>query len=123
MDAGVIGKEIDRAIHEAAMRGESFRVIPLVLAQHGGTDSNVPTPLQTLVWKTVDDVEIVPTILRALPSAVQGLIRYVPPKKIETANDAFQPRCLPPLRSGKHVTGRERWIDEPLRPDPAPRGW
>ncbi len=78
--AGVIAKEIDCAIHEAAMRGDSFRVIPLVLAQHGGSDSNVPSPLQTQVWKTVDDVEIVPAILRALPNAVQALIRYAPPK-------------------------------------------
>lgn len=80
VDAGVIRKEIDRAVHEAAMRGDSFRVIPLVLAQHGGTDAKVPAPLQTLVWKTVDDVEIVPTILRALPNTVQSLIRYTPPK-------------------------------------------
>jgi TIR domain len=80
VDAGVIRKEIDRAIHEAAMRSDSFRIIPLVLAQHGGSDDHVPVPLQTLVWKTVDDVEIVPTILRALPGAVQGLIRYAPPK-------------------------------------------
>jgi len=80
VDAGVIRKEIDRAIHEATMRGESFRVIPLVLAQHGGTDSNVPVPLRTQVWKTIDDVEIVPTILRSLPTAVQCLIRYAPPK-------------------------------------------
>ena len=80
VDAGVISKEIDRAIHEATMRSGSFCIIPLVLAQHGGSDDRVPVPLQTQAWKTVDDVEIVPTILRALPSAVQGLIRYAPPK-------------------------------------------
>ncbi|WP_196806542.1 toll/interleukin-1 receptor domain-containing protein [Methylobacter luteus] len=80
VDAGVIRKEIDRAIHEAAMRSDSFRVIPLVLAQHGGSDAHVPAPLQTLVWKTIDDVEIVPTILRALPATGQGLIQYAPPK-------------------------------------------
>lgn len=80
VDAGVIKKEVDRAVHEAAMRSDSFRIIPLVLAQHGGSDEHVPGPLQTLVWKTVDDVEIVPTILRALPVSVQGLIRYAPPK-------------------------------------------
>lgn len=80
VDAGVIRNEIDRAIHEAAMRKDSFRIIPLVLAQHGGSDAHVPGPLQTLVWKTVDDAEIVPSILRALPASVQGLIRYEPPK-------------------------------------------
>lgn len=80
VDAGVIRKEIDRAIHESAMRSESFRIIPLVLAQHRGNDAGVPVPLQTLVWKTVDDIEIIPTILRALPTSVQQQIRYVPPK-------------------------------------------
>jgi hypothetical protein len=80
VDAGVIGKEIDRAIHEAALRKDSFRIIPLVLAQHGGSDAHVPGPLQTLVWKTVDDVEIVPGILRALPDVLRSLVRYVPPK-------------------------------------------
>lgn len=80
VDAGVIKKEIDRAIHEEAMRSDSFRIIPLVLTQHGGSDGHVPVPFQTLVWKTVDDVEIVPTILRALPAAIQGLIQYTPPK-------------------------------------------
>jgi len=81
VDAGVISKEIDRANHEATMRGDSFRIIPLVLAQHGGNDDRVPASIKTLVWKTVDDVDIVPTILRGLPAAVQGLIRYAPPKK------------------------------------------
>ena len=80
VDTGVIRKEIDRAVYEATMRKESFRVIPLVLAQHGGRDENVPGPLKALVWKTVDDVEIVPTILRALPPFVQGLVQYEPPK-------------------------------------------
>ena len=80
VDAGVIQKEIDRAIHEAAMRKDSFRIIPLVLAQHGGKDANVPAPLQTLVWKTVDDVDIVPSILRALPDSMQRQVKYEPLK-------------------------------------------
>ena len=80
VDAGVIGKEIDRAMHEATMRSGGFRIIPLVLAQHGGSDDLVPIPLRTHVWKTVDDAEIVPTILRALPTTIQGLVRYAPLK-------------------------------------------
>jgi hypothetical protein len=80
VDAGVIQNEIDRAIHEAAMRNESFRIIPLVLAQHGGNDAHVPVPLQTLVWKTVDDVDIVPSVLRALPEHMQRQVRYEPLK-------------------------------------------
>lgn len=76
VDAGVIQKEIDRAIHEAAMRKDSFRIIPLVLMQHGGNDAHVPGPLQTLVWKTVDDVDIVPSVLRALPEHMQRQVRY-----------------------------------------------
>jgi hypothetical protein len=80
VDAGVIRKEIDRALYEAAIRVDSFRIIPLVLRQHGGSDANVPAPLQTLVWKTVDDVQIVPTILKALPVHVQAQIAYAAPK-------------------------------------------
>ncbi len=79
-EVGVIKKEVDRAIHEAGMRGDGFRIIPIVLAQHGGSDDRVPDVLRTLVWKTEDDVEIVPTILRALPATVQRLVRYAPPK-------------------------------------------
>jgi hypothetical protein len=79
-DAGVIKQEIDRAAHEQAMRPEGFKTIPLVLSQHGGTDDLVPAPLKTLVWKTVDDAEIVPTIIKALPPKVQALIRYSPSK-------------------------------------------
>jgi hypothetical protein len=80
IDAGVIRKEIDRALHEAATRPESFRIIPLVLRQHGGSDEHVPAPLRTLVWKTVDDIQIVPTILKALPTLVRAQIAYAAPK-------------------------------------------
>jgi hypothetical protein len=80
VDAGVIQREIDRAIHEQAMRADGFRVIPIVLAQHGGSDERVPAPLKTLVWKTVDDIDIVSTILKALPDAVKAQIKYTPHK-------------------------------------------
>lgn len=80
VDSGVIRKEIDRAIHEEAMRSGGFRVIPLVLAQHGGHDGLVPGPFRTLAWKTVDDIEIVPAILWALPQMVRDQIEYAAPK-------------------------------------------
>jgi hypothetical protein len=79
-DNGVIQREVDRAIHEQAMRATGFRVIPIVLAQHGGSDERVPNPLRTLVWKTVDDIDIVPTILKALPDFVKKQIKYNSPK-------------------------------------------
>ena len=79
-DAGVIQREIDRAIHEQAMRADGFRVIPIVLAQHGGYDDKVPAPLKTLVWKTVNDIDILPTILKALPESVKAQIKYTPHK-------------------------------------------
>lgn len=80
VDAGVIANEIDRAIHEAAIRDVGFRIIPLVLKQHGGTDERVPAPLTTLVWKTVDDIEVLPVILRSLPPEVQAMVSYSAPK-------------------------------------------
>ncbi len=79
-DAGVIQREIDRAIHEQAMRPDGFRIIPIVLAQHGGSDDRVPAPLKMLVWKTVDDIDVVPTILKALPDSVKAQIKYTPHK-------------------------------------------
>jgi hypothetical protein len=79
-DTGVIQREIDRAIHEQAMRPEGFKVIPIVLTQHGGSDDRVPTQLNTLVWKAVDDIDIVPTILKALPESLKAQVRYTPHK-------------------------------------------
>jgi len=76
-DEGVIAAEIDRAIHESALRPDGFKIIPLVLQQHGGTDANVPGPLKKLKWETVQDVDIMPTIIRSLPPRVQATIRFV----------------------------------------------
>lgn len=78
--SGVIEQEVDRAVHERTLRPTGFTVIPLVLRQHGGTDELVPSSLRRLTWKTVDDVQIVPTIIRALPALSQDLIRYKPLK-------------------------------------------
>ena len=76
-DEGVIAAEIDRAIHESTLRPEGFKIIPLVLRQHGGTDANVPGPLSKLKWETVDDVEILPAIIRSLPARVQQTVKFV----------------------------------------------
>lgn len=81
VDAGVIGNEIERAVHERAIRSEQFKIIPLVLSQHGGDDTRVPKPLETLKWETVADIDILPTILRSLPPSVQSQIRWHPPKR------------------------------------------
>jgi hypothetical protein len=77
VDDGVISAEIDRAIHENALRPHEFSIIPLVLRQHGGTDSHMPAPLKKLRWEVVDDIEILPTILRALPPKVQNTAKIV----------------------------------------------
>jgi len=79
-DAGVIKREIDRAIHEQTMRADGFKIIPIVLTQHGGSDDRVPAPMRLLVWKSVDDIDIVPTILKALPDSMKAQIRYTPHK-------------------------------------------
>ncbi len=76
-DAGVIAAEIDRALHESAARPDGFRIIPLVLRQHGGTDEKVPAPLRKLKWEVVDDIEILPTILRSLSPRIQQTVKIV----------------------------------------------
>lgn len=80
MDVGVIGVEIERAIHHRAMSKTPFSIIPLVLRQHGGTDDLVPQPLRDLKWVQVDDVDIVPVILTGLPEFVQNEVRFLRPK-------------------------------------------
>lgn len=77
---GVIKMEIELARYASTTREESFKIIPLVLTQHGGTDVNVPPALQTLTWKNVSDVQIVPTILSSLPISTQSQIAYNPSK-------------------------------------------
>ena len=79
-DEGVIQREINRAIYEQTMRTERFEVIPIVLAQHESSNDRAPAPLNMLVWKTVDDIEIVPTILRAHPESAKAQVKYTPHK-------------------------------------------
>lgn len=50
-DTGVIQSEINRAVHEQALRDGGFKIIPIVLAQHGGSDEGVPDPLTTFTGK------------------------------------------------------------------------
>lgn len=74
-DEHFIAGEIDRAL-TIATSTPSFRVIPLVLTQHGGTDGHVPRVLNKLVWKSVTDVEIVPKIIQSLSPTIQKMICY-----------------------------------------------
>lgn len=76
IDAGVIGQEVDRALHENALRPDGFKIIPLVLLQHGGSDDQVPKQLNKLKWESVNDIEVLPAILKALPPSVQAMIKY-----------------------------------------------
>lgn len=76
VDAGVIRLEIDRARNDSITRSTPLKIIPLVLRQYGGTDANVPEPLRILKWETVDDIDILPTIIRSIPSDLQSMIKY-----------------------------------------------
>lgn len=79
-DAAIIGNEINVALTEEAQRNKDFKIIPLVLSQHGGNDSCVPVPLRHLAWSSVTDVEVVPKIVCSLPPALQRLVRFTPLK-------------------------------------------
>lgn len=76
-DESFIRSEVDAALHEQTTN-PLFRIIPLVLADHGGTDALVPTSLRVLRWVSVKDVSIVRTILHALPPELQSGVRYTP---------------------------------------------
>lgn len=74
----MIKREIYRAIHERAMRTDGFRIMLTGLAQDGDSEDRVPAPLKTLVSQTANDMNIVPTIMWALPEPVKAQIKYTP---------------------------------------------
>lgn len=79
-DEGIIAQEINRAIHLAATKRDGFKLIPLVLLDHGGGDASVPGPLNAMVWRNVHDYEIVSAIITSLPHELQSRIQFAPLK-------------------------------------------
>lgn len=77
-DEKYIKHEIDWALDRVAADAE-FRIIPLVLSDHGGTVEMVPEALRYLTWKTVSDVHVLGAIIVALPARLQERIGYVHP--------------------------------------------
>lgn len=77
-DNGVIAREIDNAENQSIRRSNEFKVIPLLLTQHGGLDVHIPKSLQNRIWKKVNDIQVIPTIIKSLPENVRGKIKYSP---------------------------------------------
>ncbi len=67
VDDAYLAAEVDYAIAQKRARGDRFAIITLQLAGDDGSVGTVPDLLRTYVWKAVSPIEVVRTILDALP--------------------------------------------------------
>lgn len=67
VDDGYLASEVDYALAEKRSKGERFSIVTLLLPGEDGSYGEVPTLLRTYVWKQIQPIEIVRTILEALP--------------------------------------------------------
>lgn len=67
IDDGYLASEIDYALAEKRAKGDRFSIITLLLPGDDGTFGEVPDLLRTYVWKQIQPIEVVRTILEALP--------------------------------------------------------
>jgi hypothetical protein len=67
VDDGYLASEIDYALAEKRTKGDRFSIITLLLPGDDGTFGEVPDLLRTYVWKQIQPIEIVRTVLEALP--------------------------------------------------------
>ncbi len=73
-DEGFLATEIDYALAEKRKKGERFVIITLLLEGKDGNAGVVPEMLHTFVWKQVKDIEIILTILEALPVRIENIV-------------------------------------------------
>lgn len=66
-DEGYLATEIDYALEEKRSKGDRFAIITLLLPDEHGKYGTVPKMIQRYVWKQVEPIEIVKTIVEALP--------------------------------------------------------
>ena len=66
-DDGFLATEIDYAIAEKRDKGDRFSIITLLLRGADGSFGAVPLMLRQYVWKQVEPVEVVRTIIESLP--------------------------------------------------------
>lgn len=67
VDDGYLASEIDYALAEKRAKGDRFSIITLLLPGDDGTFGGVPDLLRTYVWKQIQPIEVVRTVVEALP--------------------------------------------------------
>jgi hypothetical protein len=67
VDDGYLASEIDYALAEKRAKGDRFSIITLLIPGDDGTFGEVPNLLRTYVWKQIQPVEVVRTVVEALP--------------------------------------------------------
>lgn len=73
IDEGYLATEIDYALAEKRAKGERFAIITLLIRGQDGMIGTVPQMISQYVWKAVEPVEIVRTIVEALPIRMERI--------------------------------------------------
>jgi len=73
-DEGYLATEIDYALAEKREKGDRFAIITLLLRGEGGLVGTVPKMIKQYVWKAVEPVEVVRTIVEALPIKMERVV-------------------------------------------------
>lgn len=67
VDDGFLASEIDYALAEKRARGDKFSIITLLLPGDDAAFGEVPDLLRSYVWKQIQPIEVVRTVVDALP--------------------------------------------------------
>ena len=66
-DEGYLASEIDYAIAEKREKGDKFVIITLLIPDDKGSYGEVPKLLKSYVWKEIEPIQAIRTIVEALP--------------------------------------------------------
>lgn len=72
-DEGYLATEIDYALAEKREKGDRFSIITLLIPNQSGEYGEVPRMISQYVWKQVEPLQIVRTIVQALPICITGI--------------------------------------------------
>jgi hypothetical protein len=73
-DEGYLATEIDYALAEKREKGDRFSIITLLIQGENGEVGEVPKMIRQYVWKAVQPVEILRTIIEALPVYLEKVV-------------------------------------------------
>ena len=71
-DQGYLATEIDYAIAEKRDKGDQFVIITLLIPGDKGNYGKVPKLLKSYVWKEIQPIEVIRTIVEALPISLNN---------------------------------------------------